>query len=156
MAKLLHYNFNFRFNTDVSSPWVLKTRTLWTYSNSSFFTFGGLGDAGGWMTWSCALVAQKSIHDLAASKAAWPREQRTWFWPSTPLWGNPTWSASLSSGVPSTERSLYSWTRSRGRPQKQRAAALLWRQAESWVYLGEDKLQGDLAAFEYLKGAYRN
>jgi len=53
-----------------------------------------------------------------ASREVWPVGQGRWFYHSTLLWWDPTWSPASSSGAVSTAKTWMCWSRSRGRPQK--------------------------------------
>ena len=100
-----------------------------------------------WMrssTWSgnACLQPRRPTVSWAASKAAWPAGRGRGFWPSAPLWWDPTWSPASSSGAPSTRRIWSCWGGYKDDPRA--GAPLLWGQAErvGAVQPGEEKAPG--------------
>jgi len=71
--------------------------------------------------------------------------QGIWFWPSTPLWWDPTWSTVSSSGALSTGKTWTSWSRSGAGPQKWSERWNTYPVRKGWdgvVQSGEEKAPG--------------
>jgi len=95
-----------------------------------------------------------------AWREVWPADQERWFYHSILLSWDSTWGVLSSSGAPSTGGDgVVESGPEEGSEYDQRAGAPpLWGQAERTGALqpGEERLREDLlAAFQYLKGAYR-
>ena len=76
---------------------------------------------------------------------------------ATLLWWELTWSLASSSGALSTGKTWTCWSRSRGGPQKWSEGWNISPMRKGWESWGlKKRLWGDLiAAFQYLKGAYK-
>ena len=107
---------------------------------------------------NACLQPRRPTVSWAASKEAWPAGQRRWFCLSSLLWWDLTWSPASSSGAlrPALEPSAQERHGPVGAGPEQ--GPLLWGKAErvGAVQAGEEKAaDGLIAAFQYLKGAYR-
>lgn len=108
------------------------------------------------MTWQCALVAQKFIHDLGCIKNSMAKRTKDLILTLYSTLGKPHLECFIELWGPQPRKNDTLGAGPEEGHKNRELQHFYEDRLKAEFILEKRRLQGDLAAFEYLKGAYRN